>query len=224
MEYTPQFSVVWNNLAFFFQGVLLTLRIVFVAIAFGFILGISGALGRISTNPILKAIASLYVEFFRNTPFLIQLFFFFFGLPSVGIRLSSWQAAVLALAINFGAYATEIIRAGIEGISKGQIEAGMSLGFKKLQIFRHVILMPALGAVYPALVSQIVIAVLFSSVVSQISAEELTFVGNYLQSRTFRSFEIYLTVSLIYVAIVWFIKAIAILIQRKFFAFTQYNR
>ncbi|MEL6468318.1 MAG: amino acid ABC transporter permease [Cyanobacteria bacterium J06623_4] len=224
MEYTPQFSVVWNNLAFFFQGVLLTLRIVFVAIAFGFILGILGALGRISTTPILKVIASLYVEFFRNTPFLIQLFFFFFGLPSVGIRLSSWQAAVLALAINFGAYATEIIRAGIEGISKGQIEAGMSLGFKKLQIFRHVILMPALGAVYPALVSQIVIAVLFSSVVSQISAEELTFVGNYLQSRTFRSFEIYLTVSLIYVAIVWFIKAIAILIQRKFFAFTQYNR
>lgn len=224
MEYTPQFSVVWNNLAFFFQGVLLTLRIVFVAIAFGFILGILGALGRISTTPILKVIASLYVEFFRNTPFLIQLFFFFFGLPSVGIRLSSWQAAVLALAINFGAYATEIIRAGIEGVSKGQIEAGMSLGFKKLQIFRHVILMPALGAVYPALVSQIVIAVLFSSVVSQISAEELTFVGNYLQSRTFRSFEIYLTVSLIYVAIVWFIKAIAILIQRKFFAFTQYNR
>ena len=114
--------------------------------------------------------------------------------------MSSGQAAILALAIYFGAYSTEIIRAGVEGISKGQIEAGMSLGFKKLQIFRHVILMPALGAVYPALVSQVVIAVLFSSVVSQISAEELTFVGNYLQSRTFSSFEIYLKISLIYVA------------------------
>ena len=224
MAYTPQFSVVWNNTGFFLQGVLLTLQIVIVAIAFGLILGILGALGRTSSYRAFRAIASAYVEFFRNTPFLIQLFFFFFGLPSIGVQLSSWQAAVLALAINFGAYSTEIIRAGIEGISKGQIEAGMSLGFKKMQIFRHVVLMPALGAVYPALVSQIVIAVLFSSVVSQISAEELTFVGNYLQSRTFRSFEIYLTISLIYVAIVWAIKAIAYLIQKKLFAFTQYNR
>ena len=208
MEYTPQFSVVWNNAGFFFQGVLLTLQIVITAIAFGLMLGVLGAVGRTSNNRLFRVVAGAYVEVFRNTPFLIQLFFFFFGLPSIGLTMSSGQAAILALAINFGAYSTEIIRAGVEGISKGQIEAGMSLGFKKLQIFR--------------LVSQVVIAVLFSSVVSQISAEELTFVGNYLQSRTFRSFEINLTISLIYVAIVLFIKAIAYLIQRKFFAFTQY--
>lgn len=224
MEYTPQFSVVWNNLGFFLQGAFLTLRIVVFAIAFGLILAILGALSRTSGNRFLQAISGLYVEFFRNTPFLIQLFFFFFGLPSIGITMSAGKAAVLALAINFGAYSTEIIRAGIEGIGKGQIEAGKSLGLKNLQIFRHIVLLPALGAVYPALVSQIVIAVLFSSVVSQISAEELTFVGNYLQSRTFRSFEIYLTISLIYVAMVWLIKAIAYLIQRKFLAFTQYSR
>lgn len=224
MEYVPQFSVVWNNFDLFIQGVLLTLQIVVVAIAFGLLLGITGALGRISQNRFLKGLATAYVEFFRNTPFLIQLFFFFFGLPSIGVRMSPWQAAVLALAVNFGAYSTEIIRAGIEGIDKGQIEAGMSLGLKKMQIFRHIILVPALGKIYPALVSQIVIAVLFSSVVSQISAEELTFVGNYLQSRTFRSFEVYLTVSLLYVALVWFIKGIAYLIQKKFFAFTQYIR
>jgi polar amino acid transport system permease protein len=155
---------------------------------------------------------------------LIQLFFFFFGLPSIGIRMSSWQAAVLALAINFGAYATEIMRAGIESIEHSQIEAGMALGFTKIQIFRHVILVPALGKIYPALVSQIVIAVLFSSVVSQISAEELTFVGNFLQSRTFRSFEIYLAISLMYVGLVWGIKLIAYGIQQKFFAFTKYIR
>ena len=224
MEYTPQFSVVWNNLGFFLQGAFLTLQIVSAAIAIGLIFGISGALARTSGNRFLKAIATLYVEFFRNTPFLIQLFFFFFGLPSIGVVMTAGQAAILALAINFGAYSTEIIRAGIEGVSKGQIEAGKSLGLKKLQIFRHIILLPALGAVYPALVSQIVIAVLFSSVVSQISAEELTFVGNYLQSRTFRSFEIYLTISLIYVAMVLLIKAIAYLIQRKFLTFTQYSR
>lgn len=224
MQYTPQFSVVWNNIGLFVQGVLLTLKIVSVAVSFGLVLATVGALARTSKNKFLSVIASLYVEFFRNTPFLIQLFFFFFGLPSIGIAMSAEQAAILALAINFGAYSTEIIRAGIEGIGKGQIEAGMSLGMKKLQIFRHIILLPALGAVYPALISQIVIAVLFSSVVSQISAEELTFVGSYLQSRTFRSFEIYLTISLIYVALVWFIKAIAYVIQKKFFAFTQYSR
>lgn len=224
MDYTPQFSVVWGNLGLFIQGVLLTLQITMSAIAFGLLLGIVGALGRTSGNAIANGIAVAYVEFFRNTPFLIQLFFFFFGLPSIGVNMSPWQAAVLALAVNFGAYSTEIIRAGIEGISKGQVEAGMALGFKKLQIFRHIILMPALGNIYPALVSQVVIAVLFSSVVSQISAEELTFVGNYLQSRTFRSFEIYLAISLIYVGIVWFIKAIALLIQKRFFTFTQYIR
>ena len=222
MEYAPQFSVVWNNVGFFIQGVFLTVQIVAVAIAFGLLLGITGALGRTSEICFLNCIAAAYVEFFRNTPFLIQLFFFFFGLPSIGLRMTPWQAAVLALAINFGAYSTEIIRAGIEGIDKGQIEAGMSLGFKKFQIFRHIILIPALGKIYPALVSQVVIAVLFSSVVSQISAEELTFVGNYLQSRTFRSFEIYLAVSLLYVALVWFIKGVAYGIQKKFFAFTQY--
>ncbi|MDB9524701.1 amino acid ABC transporter permease [Oscillatoria sp. CS-180] len=224
MDYTPQFSVVFNNIGFFIQGIFLTIQIVVVAIAFGLVLGIAGALCRTSENRFLKWVATAYVEFFRNTPFLIQLFFFFFGLPSVGVRMSPWQAAVLALAINFGAYSTEIIRAGIEGIDKGQIEAGMSLGFKKLQIFRHIVLIPALGKIYPALVSQVVLAVLFSSVVSQISAEELTFVGNYLQSRTFRSFEVYLTVSLIYVVLVWCIKGMAFLIQKRFFAFTQYIR
>ena len=224
MDYIPQFSVVWNNVGFFIQGVFLTLQIVVVAIALGLMLGIAGAMARTSGNRALNWIATAYVEFFRNTPFLIQLFFFFFGLPSIGVRMSPWQAAVLALAINFGAYSTEIIRAGIEGIDKGQIEAGMSLGFKKLQVFRHIILLPALGKIYPALISQIVIAVLFSSVVSQISAEELTFVGNYLQSRTFRSVEIYQAISLIYVAVVWTIKGVAYGVQKKFFAFTQYIR
>ncbi|MBW4651506.1 MAG: amino acid ABC transporter permease [Kaiparowitsia implicata GSE-PSE-MK54-09C] len=224
MDYTMQFSVVWNNVGLFIQGVFLTLQLALTSIAFGLVLGVLGALGRTSGNKILNAIAVAYVEFIRNTPFLIQLFFFFFGLPGIGLRLTPWQASVLALAINFGAYSTEIIRAGIEGIGKGQIEAGMALGLSKLKVFRHVVLMPALGNIYPSLVSQIVIAILFTSVVSQISAEELTFVGNFLQSRTFRSFEIYLTIAFLYLGIVWFVKFLAFLIQQKFFSFMQYIR
>ncbi|MEM6253605.1 MAG: amino acid ABC transporter permease [Cyanobacteria bacterium P01_D01_bin.156] len=222
LAYVPQFSVVFNNIGFFVQGLLLTLQITVASIFLGLILGILGALGRTADNRFFNAIAIAYVEFFRNTPFLIQLFFFYFGLPSIGLRMAPWQAAILALAINFGAYSTEIIRAGIEGISPGQIEAGMALGLKKMKIFRHIILMPALGKIYPSLVGQVVIAVLFSSVVSQISVEDLAFVGNYLQSRTFRSFEIYFAVSVIYVALVWSIKAAAFLIQKRFFSFTQY--
>jgi polar amino acid transport system permease protein len=224
MNYTLQFSVIWNNLGLFIQGTLLTIQLALTSITFGLILGILGALGRTSGNRFLNGIAVVYVEFIRNTPFLIQLFFFFFGLPSIGLKLSSWQAAVLALAINFGAYSTEIVRAGIEGIRKGQIEAGMALGLSKIKIFQRIVLIPALGNIYPSLVSQIVIAILFTSVVSQISAEELSFVGNYLNSRTFRSFEIYLTIALIYVGITWFIKAIAFLIQKRFFGFMQYSR
>jgi polar amino acid transport system permease protein len=224
MNYTLQFSVIWSNIGFFIQGIGLTLQLAFISIAIGLVLGVFGALGRTSGNRFLNAIAVAYVEFIRNTPFLIQLFFFFFGLPSIGVKLNSWQAAVLALAINFGAYSTEIIRAGIEGIRKGQIEAAMALGLNKFKIFQRVVLIPALGNIYPALVSQIVIAILFTSVVSQISAEELTFVGTYLESRTFRSLEIYLTISLLYLGIVWTVKAIAFVIQKKYFRFMQYIR
>lgn len=224
MNYTLQFSVIWNNLGFFIQGVFLTLQLALASISIGLGLGIAGALCRTSGNRLLNTAAVVYVEFIRNTPFLIQLFFFFFGLPSIGVKLTSWQAAVLALAINFGAYSTEIIRAGIEGVHKGQIEAAMALGLSKFKIFQRVILIPALGNIYPALVSQVVIAILFTSVVSQISAEELTFVGTYLESRTFRSFEIYLTISILYLCMIWTIKLIAFVIQKKCFRFMQYIR
>lgn len=222
MGYTPNYSVIWNNLGFFIQGALSTLQLSLISVGLGLVLGILGALARTSGNRILNGIAVAYVEFFRNTPFLIQLFFFYFGFSSVGLRMTAWQAAVLALSINFGAYSTEIVRAGIQGISKGQVEAGLALGLKPMQIFRRVILVPALANIYPALVSQIVIALLFTSVVSQISAEELTFVGSYLQSRTFRSFEIYFFISLLYLLMVWVVKIIAYLIQRRFFGFMRY--
>lgn len=224
MGYRLQFSVVWNNIGFFIQGIGLTLQLAFTSIALGLILGIAGALCRTSGHRFLNGIAVAYVELIRNTPFLIQLFFVFFGLPNLGLKFSPWQAAVLALAVNFGAYSTEIIRAGIEGIRKGQIEAGLALGFKKIQIVRHIILMPALGNIYPSLIGQIVLSVLFTSVASQISAEELTFVGNYLQARTFRSFEVYLAISLIYLGLIWALKIGALLIHKRFFAFMQYIR
>ncbi|MBW4658182.1 MAG: amino acid ABC transporter permease [Drouetiella hepatica Uher 2000/2452] len=224
MGYAFDFSVIRDNIGLFVAGALLTFRVSLIAIAFGLILGIIGALFRTSGNRILNAVTLAYVEVIRNTPFLIQLFFIFFGLPKLGIRLNAEQAAILSLAINFGAYSTEIVRAGVESIPKGQIEAAMALGFKPLKIFRYIILTPALSNIYTALTGQVILAVLFTSVVSQIATEDLTFAGDFLNSRTFRSFEIYFTVCLFYLAIVWIIKGFAYWIERRFFEFAKYSR
>ena len=224
MGYQFQFSIIWDNLPLLLAGALTTVKISLLAIAAGLVLGIAGAICRTSGNKILDAIALAYVEVIRNTPYLIQLFFIFFGLPNLGLKLTAEQAAILSLAVNFGAYSTEIVRAGVESIAKGQVEAGMALGFKPLSIFRHIILLPALSNIYPSLVGQVILAVLFTSVVSQIATEDLTFVGDFLNGRSFRSFEIYFAISLIYLAIVWIIKGLSYFIERRFFEFAKYRR
>jgi len=149
----------------------------------------------------LRFIINTYIEVIRNTPFLVQLFFFFFALPAVGVRWSPYTAALTAMVVNLGAYATEIIRAGIESIPRGQIEAGLALNLKRWEIFRFVILKPALKAIYPALTSQFILLMLSSAVVSVISADDLTSVAATLQSQTFRSFEIYIVVTVIYLGL-----------------------
>lgn len=179
MGYSFDFSIIGDNLGLFINGAFVTIRLLLIAIAFGLIIGIVGALCRTSGNHLLNWLAIAYVEAIRNTPFLIQLFIIFFGLPNLGLKLTAEQAATLALAVNFGAYSTEIVRAGVESIHKGQVEAGLALGFKSISVFRHIVLTLALANIYPALVGQIILAVLFTSVVSQIAAEDLTFAGDY---------------------------------------------
>ena len=223
MPYRFQFQVIWDNWDLLLSGVWLTLQLSALATLLGLIVGVIGALCRIAKNPIANAIATAYVEAIRNTPFLVQLLFIFFGISSLGPRLGNEQAALLALTVNFGAYATEIIRAGIQSINQSQIEAGMSLGLNRRLVFRLVVLKPAIANIYPALTSQIVLLMLLSSVVSQISAEELTFVGNFLRSRTFRDFEIYGAIALIYIALALFFKFLAQVLHHRLFKFTRYT-
>ena len=128
----------------------------------------------------------------------MQLFFIFFGLPAAGVKLDESTAAFLAMTINLGAYSTEIIRAGIEAVPKGHIEAGLSLAMTKWEVLRHIILKQAFQKIYPALSSQIIIVMLGSAVVSQISAQDLTYAANFIASRNFRNFEVYLLVALAY--------------------------
>jgi polar amino acid transport system permease protein len=201
MNYQFQFEAVFAAWPLLLKGTWITIQLSLVATLLGLIVAILCAWGKTSGPGWLRFIINAYIEVIRNTPFLVQLFFFFFALPVVGLRWSAYTAALTAMVVNLGAYATEIIRAGIESIPRGQIEAGRALNLKPWEIFRYVIIKPALKAIFPALTSQFILLMLSSAVVSVISADDLTSVAATLQSQTFRSFEIYIVVALIYLGL-----------------------
>jgi polar amino acid transport system permease protein len=198
VHYVFQFGIVYDNLPLLLHGALLTIRLSALAMLFGAVVGVLGAAVSTSSSRWARGIVRAYVEVIRNTPFLVQLCIIYFSLPAIGLRFRADQAALLGMTINLGAYATEIIRGGIESIPAGQIEAGRALGLRRWHIFRFIVLLPALRVVYPALVSQFILLMLGSSVISSISAEDLTAVTNSLQSTTFRSFEFYFAATAIY--------------------------
>lgn len=191
MTYRFDYSWIAEYWPVILKGLVTTVELTLIGTLFGVALGIACAWTRSLGPRWLRPPVVAYVELIRNTPFLIQLFFIFFGLPSLGVQMTEFQAAVLAMVINLGAYSGEIIRAGIEATPRGQFEAGASLAMTRFETFRHVVLIPALQRIWPALSSQIVIVMLGSSVVSQIAAEDITFAANFIQSRTFRAFESY---------------------------------
>lgn len=218
MAYQFHFEEIWPYAGLLLRGVWLTIQLTSLAAVLGIALGVLGAMARTSRFAWLRILVGTYVELIRNTPFIVQLFFVFFGLPSAGIKLTANEAAVLAMVINMGAYSIEIIRAGIEAIHRGHVEAGLSLALTRLQIFRHIIIMPALQKIYPALTSQFIIVMLGSAVVSQISAEELTFAAQFIQSRNFRSFEVYFIITALYLLLAIGFRQVFKLVGRWAFA------
>jgi len=183
------FGAVLADWPLLLRGAAFTLGLTAVATVLGVALGIACARARTHGAAPLRALAGAYVELVRNTPFIVQLFFIFFGLPSLGLRLSSEVASIIAMTLNLGAYAAEIVRAGIESTPRGQLEAARSLAMTERQVFLRVVLPPSLGRVWPSLVSQIVIVMLGSAVCGQIAAQELSYYTNLIMSRNFRSFE-----------------------------------
>ncbi len=198
MGYQLDFSALAQYSTLFLEGAAVTLGLTAAAAALGIALSIGGAATLGSKLAWARALVAAYVELIRNTPFIVQMFFVFFGLPSLGLRMTAMWAAVLAMTINLTAYAIEIVRAGIEAVPRGQREAGLALGVRPPLVFAFVILPQALANVYPALVSQIIITMLESAVVSQIAVTDLTHVADFIQSRNFRPFETYFTVTAIY--------------------------
>lgn len=207
MDYTFRFRDVWKHDELLLEGAILTLQLSGSAIVFGVLIGVLGAGMKTSQIRQLRLIVNVYVEIIRNTPLLVQLFIVFFGLPSLGIKLDAITAALIALSINLGAYLVEIIRAGIEAIPKSQIEAGLSLGMSRLQLFRYVILFPAVKLIYPAAASQFVLLLIASSVASLVGAVDLFHTGAFIESRTFRSLEAYATITALYLAMALFFRA-----------------
>ena len=206
MRYEFDFDSLRDYWPSFLHGALMTLEMTAVATVLGLAIGVVCAIGRRGRSRWIAGLCGAYVEIVRNTPYLIQIFFLFFGLSSVGLRLPIFIAAVLTMVVNVGAYTAEIVRAGMDTVPAGQVEAAQALGLSTPQIYWDVILRPALERVYPALTSQFVLMMLASSVTSQISAEELTAVANTIQSDTFRPFETYIVVALLYLAMALLLK------------------
>jgi len=188
------------------RGAAFTLGLTAVSALVGGAVGVACGWARASGPAWLAALVGVYVELIRNTPFIVQLFFIYFGLPSLGVKLTPEVASVIAMVVNLGAYAAEIVRAGIENTPRGQIEAARSLALNEWQVFTRVVLPPALGRVWPAMVSQIVIVMLGSAVCGQIAAQELSYAANLILSRNFRGFESYLIATAIYLLLAIFVR------------------
>lgn len=200
----------------FLSGLWMTCVLTVVSCILGTLLGTACAWGRIQGPRWLRTIVACYVELFRNTPFIIQIFFVFFGLASVGLKMSAVPASLIALTLNLGAYACEIVRAGIEATPKGQIEAAQSLALNRWQIYVRVMVVPGLARVWPALVSQLIIMMLATSVCSQISTEEVSYSANFVAGKTFRSFESFLLVTGCYLMLAIILRKLLLWVGSRF--------
>ena len=217
MTYVFQFRDVLAYWPALLHGVGVTLLLAIVAMAGGLLIGILGASLQLYGSAPLRLTVTSYVEAIRNTPLLIQLFIVFFGLSQIGLRLDAPVAAAVALIVNVGAYATEIVRAGLQAIPRTQIEAGQALGLSGLQVFRYVVLVPALKMMFPALSSQFTLLLLATSVVSLISVEDLFHTASIIQSRTFRDFEVYAVIGVVYLTMAMTCRAgLALIYQGAF--------
>jgi polar amino acid transport system permease protein len=214
---TLDFGVVLDSMPTLLWGCLGTLGLALAGMILALIIGIGGVVTRASRVRALRVATIGFIEIIRNTPFLVQIFFLFFALPQLGLKLNPTVTAIIALGVNGGAYAIEIIRGGVQSIHKGQTEAGLALGLRKAQVFRYIILKPALHAIYPSLTGQFIMLTLTSSICSSVAAYELTSVAQRIESETFRSFEVYFTITLMYLAISWMLMTGFAVISRQYF-------
>lgn len=209
------FRIIWEYMPLFLEGLRNTFLISTVSIFLALIVGVIACAGRLSHWKLLRGAATVYIESIRSTPLLVQIYFFYFGLPSLGLRVPELQTGILALMLNSGAYIAEIVRAGITSVPAGQIEAGISSGLSYSQRMRFIVLPQALGVTVPPLLGQAIVLVKDSALLSLISVLELTRCGQVLTSERFMPSEAFLTVAFFYLCIYFCLKSLAGWSQRK---------
>ncbi|MGY0399846.1 MAG: amino acid ABC transporter permease [Ostreibacterium sp.] len=191
-------NIIIKYLPILAEAAVMTVYISVISLALGLVLGLLGALGKLSDNKLIAFTASFYIWIIRSTPLLVQLFLIYFGLPSIGIELSPFMAGVIGLAVNVGAYNAETIRGGIEAIHSGQREAAGSLGMTKFQIMKRIILPQAIKIILPPLGNNFIILIKDTSLVSTITVVELTMRTQQLVGSTFKAFELYIAAAFLY--------------------------
>lgn len=200
------------------QGIKTSLALTILAGIFGFIFAIILAASRYFKIPFFLYFSVAFVEFTRNTPLIVQLFFFAFGLPLLlGYQWPFWAHALLALTLNFSAYFSEILRAGFQEIDNGQKEAAKALGIPTWIIFYKVIFPQAVSKVFPSLSSQFIFLFLTTGIISEIGVVDLTQAGIFIDSRTFRTFEVFITLTFLYILLSIFLKSLLSILQKYFF-------
>ena len=202
VAYTFEWGAIWRGLPYLLEGAGLTILISSVAMVLALGLGLLFAALSQAPSGGVRRLVGAYVETFRNTPLLIQIFIVYFGLPQLGIRLSPFLSGLSALVLYAAAYNTETFRAGLEAVPKGQHEAARAIGLTAVQAMRHVIVPQAMRIAFPALGNNLVSLVKNSSLVSTIGMVELMFVANDISFNNFRTFEIYGTAAGLYVILV----------------------
>ena len=180
------------------EGLKITVELTFIVIGISLILGIFVALGRLSKNPVLRIVTGFYVDFMRATPLLLQLIYIYFVLPTVGIRLDPFVAAIVGLSLNYAAYLSEVYRSGIQAIPRGQLDAAAALGMRPSLIMRRIVLPQAIRIVIPALGNYFVALFKDTSLASALTLQELLFSGQIIISRTYDYFTIYTMVLVLY--------------------------
>ncbi|MFL0269480.1 amino acid ABC transporter permease [Candidatus Clostridium radicumherbarum] len=210
------FSFLPKYYMFFLNGAKFTIVLAIFTVIFGVILGVILALMRISNNKILNFIGAAYVEFIRGTPVLVQVYIIYYALPSLlGINLPDMAAGVLALSINSGAYVAEIIRAGIQAVDKGQLEAARSLGMKYGTAMRYIIVPQAIKNILPALGNEFITVIKESSIVSVIGIHELMYNADTVRGNTFRAFEPLIIAAIMYFVLTYTLSKLMGMAERR---------
>lgn len=217
MGYSINYGQVIEYLPYLIAGAFISLQIAFLAFCGGLVLGLLGAFAKTFGGPILRRLTDAYVVFFTNTPQLVQIYFLFFALPEAGILLSSYQAVVLGMTLNAGAYLTEIQRAGFLSVRQTEMEAAETLGMSRFQQVRYVIVPHIARVLFPPLSNHYILMTLGTSMAAVFGVEELTGRALNVNSETFRSIEVFTLTAVLYVFVTLFASIVLGLAGRYFF-------